>query len=73
MNTYIYFVLDLPIVNSFFLSTLLISLPTCLLFTFGLIKGIYAEIWKPFRLWFMAIFMKFITRAKDSSLYPTRW
>lgn len=50
MNTYIPFVLDSPIVNIFSLSEiLLISLPTCLLFTFGLIKGIYAEIWKPFR------------------------
>lgn len=48
MNTNILFVLDSPIVNIFF-SALLISLPTCLFFTFGLIKGIFAEIWKPFR------------------------
>lgn len=49
MNTPMFFVLDSPITNIFFLSALLISLPTCLLFTSGLIKGIYAEIWKPFR------------------------
>lgn len=36
-------------INTVVLSPLLISLPTCLLFAFGLIKGIYAEIWKPFR------------------------
>lgn len=48
VNTHIFFVFEL-VVNSFFLSAHLISLPTCLLFTFGLIKGIYAEIWKPFR------------------------
>lgn len=48
MNTHILFVLKL-LVNGFLLSAHLISLPTCLLFTFRLIKGIYAEIWKPFR------------------------
>lgn len=49
MNTNILFILDSQLLTFFFLSALLIFLPTCLLFTFGLIKGIFAEIWKPFR------------------------
>lgn len=48
MNTHMPFMPESPVVNMFSLSAVLISLPTCL-FTFGLIKGIYAEIWKPFR------------------------
>lgn len=50
MKPHMCFVKDSPIVNTFPLSPiLLISLPTCLLFTFGLIKSIYAEVWKPFK------------------------
>lgn len=50
MKTHMCFVQDSPIVNIFSLSCIfLISLPTCLLFTFGLMKSIYAEVWKPFK------------------------
>lgn len=49
MNIYIPFVLESPVNIFFFSASLPISPPICLLFTFGIIKGIYAEIWKPFR------------------------
>lgn len=77
MNTNILFVLDSPIVNIFFFSALLISLPTCLFFTFGLIKGIFAEIWKPFRksLGFPVVYgnVNKVYYESQGQLTMTRW
>lgn len=73
MKTHMCFVKDSPIVNTVTLSPiLLVSLPTCLLFTFGLIKSIYAEVWKPFKksLGFPAVYGKINEAYKAEGQLP---